>query len=116
MPNLQEIFDRIKESQKKQKDLKDTFRDALASSAKYQEIAEKLNTIKEKKKSIEEEIKSSFNSEFNKLESVKLDIQTDKELLSDAALTSLMKGQTVEIHDQYDNEYEPIFSVKFKKV
>ena len=116
MAKLQEVFDRIKETEKKQRELNSTFRDALASSHSYKEAVEKLKIAREKKKSIEEEVRSEFSSEFSRLEGLKLDMKTDKELLSDIALTSLMKGQTVEVHDEHDNEYEPIFSVKFNKV
>jgi len=31
-------------------------------------------------------------------------------------MTKLMKGETVEVKDEYDNTYEPIFSVRFKKI
>jgi len=116
MANLEEVWTRIRETQKKQKDIRNSYKDALATSPTYQETLDKFNTLKEKKKSIEAQIKNSFGSEFDKLESMKLDIQTDKELLSDIALTQLMKGQTVELKDEHDNEYEPHFSVKFTKV
>ena len=37
-------------------------------------------------------------------------------MMSDIALNKIMKGETVEITDQYDNKYEPLFSVKFRKI
>ena len=30
-------------------------------------------------------------------------------------MTKLMKGESVSVSDEYENEYEPVFSVKFKK-
>jgi hypothetical protein len=30
-------------------------------------------------------------------------------------MTTLMDGKTVEVVDQYENRYEPSFTVKFKK-
>jgi hypothetical protein len=65
--------------------------------------------------SLESQIKADFQSEISKLEAIKQDIDTDKQLLTDMALTKLMKGETVEIKDEYENTYEPIFSVNFKK-
>ncbi|MFH1292215.1 MAG: hypothetical protein ABIH87_03385 [bacterium] len=115
MSNLQEVFNRIKETQKKQKEINSIYRDALASSQQYQEITEELKVLRDKKRSLEGEIKQGFTSELDKLESIKLDIKTDKEVLNDVALTTLMKGQTVQVKDEYDNEYEPVFSVNFKK-
>jgi predicted nuclease with TOPRIM domain len=115
MQDLQEVFSRIKENQKKQKDINSIYRDALASSQSYQETVEKIKGLREKKKSIEGSIRADFGDELTKLEGIKLDLKTDKELLSDIAISQLMKGQTVEVRDEYENEYEPIFSVKFKK-
>ena len=115
MVNLQEVFNRIKETQKKQREINAMYRDALTNSQQYQELIEKLNVLKEKKKSLEGQIKEEFSSELSRLETIKLDIKTDKEMLSDIALSALMKGETVQVQDEYDNEYEPIFSVNFKK-
>ena len=116
MAKLEEVFNRIKESKKEQKEIKLAYRDALATSQAYQNVAEELKVLKEKKKKIEEDMKSQFASEFNKLEGLKLDIAGDNELLSDLALSQLMKGETVKIKDEYENDYEPIFSVRFKKM
>ena len=77
---------------------------------------EKLKKLKERKKQIEEIIKNEFSAEFNKLDALKLDIETDNQLLSDIAFNQLVKGQAVEVMDEGDNKYEPIFKVKFKKV
>ena len=115
MMELQEIFNRIKENKKKQKDIRSAFKDALASSMEYKEITDKIITLREKKKRIEGEIRSGLNSELGQLDDIKHDISTDAELLSDTALSMIMKGQTVAVKDEYDNDYEPIFSVKFKK-
>jgi hypothetical protein len=43
------------------------------------------------------------------------DIAADNLLLSDAAMTMMMKGERVEVQDEYNNVYDPIFQVKFKK-
>jgi superfamily I DNA and/or RNA helicase len=115
MPNVQEIFDRIQKTKKEQKEIKDMYRDALSNSKLLQEVSEELKTLKEKKKGIEDSIRADFNAEFEKLETLKSDIENDSMLLSDAALTMAMKGEMIEIKDQYDNKYEPIFRVQFKK-
>jgi hypothetical protein len=116
MAQLQEIFDRIKESKKEQKEIKTIYRDALATSSEYEDIVEELKTLKERKKTIEGDIRSQFSSELDKLESIKLDIATDNEMLSDIALNQLVKGEKLALTDEYDNEYEPSFSVRFKKI
>jgi DNA polymerase III delta prime subunit len=115
MAKLEEVFNRIKDSKKEQREIRAIYKDALVTSKEYIDVVEKLDEIKSKKKKVEEDIRSQFSSEFSKLESLKLDIASDNELLSDIALNQLMKGETVKVTDEYENDYEPIFSVRFKK-
>ncbi|HLD61299.1 MAG TPA: hypothetical protein VJA27_04190 [Patescibacteria group bacterium] len=115
MPNVQEIFNRIKSTKQKQKDIRVAYKDALATSLEYQELTEKIKTLREKKKQIEQTTKQNFSDEFTKLDDYAIDIASDTELLTDAALTALMKGERVEIVDEDNVTYEPVFSVKFKK-
>jgi hypothetical protein len=116
MQDIQGIFNRIQENKKKLKDLKQAYKDALSTSQAYEEATETLKTMKEKKKAIETATKEQFSGEFTQMEDLKIDIESDNEMISDIALTTMMKGETVQITDQYDNEYEPQFTVKFKKI
>ena len=116
MQDLQAVFNRIQENKKKMKDLKDAYKDALSTSQQYKEVTEELKLFKEKKKEIEAAIRGQFANEFRQIEDLKIDIASDQELLSDIAMTQVMQGQTVAVTDQYENEYEPIFKVNFKKV
>ncbi len=114
--NLQEVFKRIQEKKKEQSELKKMYRDALSINGNYQEVLEELEALKLKKKKIEAGVQSDFKEEFDKLEGLKLNIAGDNQMLSDLALTQLTSGQTVKIVDDNKTEYEPIFTVKFKKV
>ena len=116
MSSIQEIYARIQEAKKKQKDLKTAYNDALKGSAEYAEIAEKIKALRERKKQVEVTIKDQFSGELTKLEDIKIDIASDTEMLADAAMNSLMKGETVQVEDQYGNQYEPVFKVSFKKI
>lgn len=116
MANIQEIFNRIRETKKQQKDIKSIYRDALLNSHEYQALLEQIKKIKEKKKEIENGIRADFRSEFDKLERIKIDIESDNELLSDASLNQLLKGQSINLVDEHSVKYEPVFSVKFKKI
>ena len=115
MQDIQEIFNRIQEVKKKSKDIRSAYKDALATAGEYKEIEEKIKTLRERKKQIETSIKNDFSGEFTKLEDYKIDLESDNVMLSDAALSKLMKGETVQVVDEYNNNYEPQFSVKFKK-
>jgi hypothetical protein len=47
---------------------------------------------------------------------MKADAETDQEMLSDLALNTLVKGETVQVTDEFENKYEPVFVVKFRRV
>lgn len=115
MQDIQSVFGRIQENKKKLKDLKSAYKDALSSSQQYVELTEELKTMREKKKAIEADVRGGFAKEFTEMEDLKIDIASDKELLTDIAVTQMMQGKTVEVTDEYENEYMPVFSVNFKK-
>jgi predicted nuclease with TOPRIM domain len=114
--SIQEVFDRIQKTKKEQKELKTMYRDALNNSGAYQRSQEELKKLKEEKKKYEDSVKQEFASEFDKLEVLKNELMNDGQLLSDMVMTQVSKGQKVEIKDEYDTQYEPLFSVRFKKI
>ncbi len=116
MKDVQEIFNRIKEKQQEQKVLKGIHRDVMANSQEYQLILEEIKAVKEKKKKVEDNLKSDLKSEFQKLDEIKSYIASDKEMLSNMALTQLIKGETVGVVDEHNNKYQPVFSVRFEKI
>jgi len=116
MANIQEVFNRIQKTKKEQKELKTMYRDALNNSGAYQRSLEELKKLKEEKKKYEDGIKQEFSSEFDKLEILKNELMNDNQLLSDIAMSQVAKGEKIEISDEYETKYEPIFSVRFKKV
>ena len=116
MSKIQDFFNKIQVNKKKQTDIRKMYKDALATSQQYIEIIDKIKILRDKKKEIELSIQADFSSEFDKLESLKIDIETDNMMMSDLALNQLTKGEMIEISDEYENKYEPIFNVKFKKL
>lgn len=116
MQDIQQIFMRIEEAKKKMKDIKKMYNDALNGVQEYQELLDKKKTMEARRKAIIEATKQSLASELTKLEDLKIDLDSDMELLSDTALNMLVKGETVEVKDKNDVQYEPVFTVKFKKL
>ncbi len=116
MQNIQDVWMRIQETKKQQKHIQHMYKDSLENSQEYREITDKIKGLAMRKKQIEAEAKADLGGEYEKLNSLKKEVQLDKELLSDIAISNLMKGETVKIVDPEKNEYEPIFSVKFKKI
>ena len=116
MAQLQLIYDRTIKTKQEKKELKLMIKDAFDHSKQLQDVLEEIKILKEKKKKIEDIILEDFNGELSKLDTLKLDLENDKMLMSDKAITDLMNGTTVEVEDSKGNKYEPIFSVKFKRV
>jgi len=116
MKDVQEVFSRIKERQGEQKTLKDIHRSVLVNSQEYQLILEELKTLKDRKKKIQSALESDLKEEFQKIDAIKTDIASDREMLSNMALTKLLAGEKVEVADNKNNKYGPIFSVRFEKI
>lgn len=113
MNDLQEVFNRIRETKQKAREIKKLYKDSLIGSQEYQQIVEKMDNLKLRKKQIEADTKDA--SDFSKLDTYAMHIKADKELLSDLALNKLVSGETVEVVDEAGDKYDPLFSVNFKK-
>ncbi len=115
MNNLQDVFNRIKETKTKQKEIRKMYKDSLAQNQAYTQIVEQLEELKRKKKEIENEIQGEMMGDMQKLDAYKMHVKTDNEMLADIAINQLMSGERVELIDNNDQKYEPVFSVRFKK-
>lgn len=116
MQNIQEIFNRINEIKQEQKKIRSIYKDALSNSSEYKNVKEELDKIKENKKQIEINIKTDFAHEMDKMDRLKQELTDTKQMLCDIAINKYTQGENIEIKDDYNNTYEPIFSVTFKKI
>ncbi|MFA5129892.1 MAG: hypothetical protein WC477_03125 [Patescibacteria group bacterium] len=116
MQDIQEVYNRIQEKKKERKRLKLVFKDAFAESPKRKEVVDELNLLREKKKRIEAEIRGEYGQEQMDLENVEREIKEEQMLMDDIALSLAMKGESVTFKDDHDEEYQPIFAVKYKKI
>ncbi len=114
MQNLQEIFNRIQETKRVMKDIRASYKDALTNSQEYSKILEQYKEFQEKKKKFENDLKSS-DVNFARLDELQNSIKTDFEIISDIAFNQLLQGEPISIADEKNNQYEPVFTVKFKK-
>jgi hypothetical protein len=115
MVELQKVFLHMNETKKEKKKISDIYKEVLSNSKPYQDALEAFTATKTKKQQIESALKAELRSELDQLDAFNMSIASDIELINDIALTTLMKGETVELTDEYDTKYEPVFSVKFKK-
>ncbi len=115
MKDLQSIFNHIQEMKKDMKTIKREYADTLANADDLELILEELKKLKERKRQIEIRVQEQMGKRYAELEELKDEVESEQQMLNDIAMTTLMDGKTVEVMDEYQNRYEPLFSVKFKK-
>ena len=115
MKDLQEVFNDLQEVKKEIKEIRKEYRDALSHNSEYADLIEQINNLKEEKKQHEMVAQRDMGSRWERLEDLKVEEKSLKEMISDISLTNLMKGETVEVRDAYDSLYEPSYTVSFKK-
>ncbi len=115
MQDLQKVFDEIREAKKEMKEIRSQYKDALTQTDKHQETADKIKELRDEKKSIEARVQQQMGRAYERLEDLKSEVAGKEELLNDIAMTTLMDGKTVEVTDEFQNHYEPVYVVKFKK-
>lgn len=112
---VQLIFDKVTDLKTQAKEIKAIIKYALLGTQEYVDLTEKTKQLRERKKQIEQSVKSDLSTQVSKLEDLKIDIESEETMLSDAVVSKIMKGETVEVKDAFGNEYEVEFKVKFKK-
>lgn len=112
---MQEVFKRIQDSKRELKGIKQIVKDFLSNSMEYSEINKDIDALKIKKAKVEEIAKVECKEELARADQLKLSIESDNQLLTDISLATYVKGESVRVVDDSKIEYEPRFSVKFKK-
>lgn len=116
MRDIQSVFYRLNDNRKKYKELQDFFKERFMENLQYKGLHENTLELNAKKKAIKEQIYEMNHSEHTKMQDLKIDMDSDKEVLSDIVLSTVSKGEKVEIVSEYKQTLLPIFSVSFKKV
>ncbi len=115
MNTLQDVFISIQESKKKQRELRAMYREAQQKSPEYQDIVSEIQALREKKKTIEQKLKSEFSRELEQIDELKSELKEEQEKLVSLALARFAKGETMKVIDSYNNVYDPVIKVSFKK-
>lgn len=116
MQNLQEVFDKIQEHKKVRKEIGREYRDALTQSSGYEDVKEEIKKLRDKKNALESAVQAEMGSRYEELEVAKKEIETLDQMLTDIAMTSLMKGESISLKDKNNAEYEPSYKITFKKI
>lgn len=116
MQDLKETYLKMRQKTREKNELAKMIRDELANRADYKELVDELKRLREKKKSIENEVRASAFADANQIDLLKLEISAAGELMTDIALTMYANHETVEIVDEDRGvRLTPVFSVKFQK-
>ncbi|MDQ1283882.1 MAG: hypothetical protein QG620_230 [Patescibacteria group bacterium] len=116
MRDIQEVYNELLENKKEQKEIRGEYKDALLSANEYEETADKIKELREKKKQIETLTQSRLGARWDELEKLKAKTEELNQMLTDIAMSNLAEGKTVSVKDQYDNDYEPVYKITFRKV
>lgn len=112
---LQELHNELREKKDERKKLKQAIKDELTHQPRYAELVEEMTALKTEKKSIENHVRESVPKDAQRLDDLDAEIKADEELMSDMALNLILKNESVELRDQYENRYVPLMKVIFKK-
>ncbi len=115
MKDIQEIFNELQELRQENKEIRKDYRNLLLQNPEYEAITEKLDALRAEKKEIELSAQGELGATWDKLEDNKIKIKDLEQILTDVAMTNLMDGKTVEVRDQWDTLYEPVYKINFKK-
>lgn len=115
MQSIQDIWNKIEELKKEQKDIRAVYKDMLYSSGEYQELKDQMETLKARKKQMEIGVAGEMQEKMRRLDFLKHEVAEQNQLLSDLSLSNLMKGERVEITGANNTAYDPLFSVRFRK-
>lgn len=115
MADIKKIYQQIQETKKEIREIRKEYKNALQNTQAYVDVTEEMKKLRDQKKQIEEAVKADFQKDFERIDDLKLDVESDQQMLSDIALNKLVKGEMVELTDDNDVRYEPVFSVKFIK-
>jgi protein subunit release factor A len=114
MQDINEVFQKAQEVRAEMKKIRGTYREMLMQSAEYEDLKSKLENYRLRKIQIEHGIKAQLGGEFEKYEKLKKDLADFEQMMSDIALSTMLKGEAVKIESE-SGEFEPQFSVKFRK-
>lgn len=116
MRDIQEIYNELQENKKEQKEIRREYKEALSNANEFAETEEELKKLKEKKKQIESITQSRMGGRWDTFEKLKARSKELDEMITDVAMSTLMDGKTVAVKDQYDNSYEPVYKITFRRI
>lgn len=115
LSRLQELHTELRQKKDERKKLKAAIKDELKHHSRYAEVLDEMMTLKAEKKSIETQVREAVPQDSARLADLDAEIKADEELMSDLAMNLILKNESVELRDEYENRYVPLMKVIFKK-
>jgi predicted P-loop ATPase/GTPase len=112
---LEKIYHQLQASKARRSEITKMCKDEMSHNDRHREIVEEMKELRMEKKAIEQDLRMNALGVEAELDELKTEILSDTELLADIALNMYTSGQNVEIVDEYDNRYVPLFKVSFKR-
>ena len=116
MRDIQEIWSEIEKLKIEQKEIRKDYKETLEGTDNYEKTVEEAKILREKKKQIETMAQNRMGSRWDDYEKLKARQAELDQMVTDIAMSTLMEGRTVSIKDEFDNPYEPVYKITFKKV
>lgn len=113
MQQAQTIFSKLQKNKKKLAELKKQLNDEYKQNTEYLDVDLRVKTEQKKRAAIRKTIDEQFPDMVNEINDLKIDIASDKEMLNDIILSNYLKGESVELFNEYAQAQLPIFEVKF---
>jgi regulator of replication initiation timing len=115
MKDAQAIFNSLAEAKKQLKEINREIKAHYEADPTYVELLTKRKVINQEMKPVRMKLNESIEKILEKKDDLKIDISGYQDELTDIALISQAKGQPVEIKDNFNQLYLPIFKAKFEK-
>lgn len=115
MENVTQVFQRIEKNKEELKENKKLFLQKCEEYGGYEDLIEQRKKINEEIKKLKSNVAGNNQELFSKIEDLKIDIKSDKEVLNDMVMTKLTKGEVLDITDKEENKYQAHFNFSFKK-
>ncbi len=116
MQDLKEAYVSLQQKKREKGVIAKMIRDELSNRDDYKNLVEEIRVLREKKKSIESQVKADALHDMERMDDLKNEIAAQQELISDIAISQLTSGETVEIIDEeLGVRLTPVFNVRFQK-
>lgn len=113
---LELAFTKVVEKKNLQSSLKVDLRKILEEDPEYQKITEQMKTLDQQRKAVLTRVERAYPKIVAELEVLAADLKAEREFVTDVAVARLAEGKEVSFTDQAGIEWEPIWSVRFRKV